>query len=172
MPDIKAGSRTKSDFMDRLRLSGGLISAIDGLWFLAVEEASGTVEAMRLDMKVRERYVHILVKRMRRDLGFSLSGIDGIRQVIEADPVFLANEYEISHLSRDRMFVRINQCPLLEAMERAGRTNYVCETTTALYFQNVAREIEPNVAVHAIKLPPRGSPDEAACEWLFEVRGS
>jgi len=166
---INPSSRTKSDLLDLLRMSGGFINAMDGLWFLAVEEAYGNAEAAKLDIKVRERYTHVLVKRVKRNLGLSGSGIEMIRQVIEADPSFLINDYEISHLSRDRMFLRVNRCPVLEAMEKSGRKEFMCERTTGFYFRNIARELEAKVTIHAIKLPPRISSDEACCEWLFEA---
>ena len=165
---IKAPSRTKGDLFDLLMLSGGFISAIDGLWFLAVKEAYGNAEAMRLDLKVRERYAHVLVKRVKSQLEPSGSGIEMVRQVIEMDPSFLTNEYEISHLSKDRMFLRVNRCAVLEAMERSGRKQLTCQATTGSYFRSIARELKAEISVHAIKLPPRNSLDEACCEWLFE----
>jgi hypothetical protein len=167
---IRAVSRTKGDLIDLLKLSGGCVSAMDGLWFLAVEEAFGNAEAVKLDMKVREKYTHVLVKRVKRQLGLSGSGIEMIGQMIEMDPSFLTNDYEISHLSIDRMFLRVNRCTVLEAMERCGRKEFMCEMTTGFYFRNIAREIDAEVTVHAIKLPPRNSSDEVCCEWLFEAR--
>jgi len=167
---IRAVSKTKGDLIDLLELSGGCVSAMDGLWFLAVEEAFGNAEAVKLDMKVREKYTHVLVKRLKRQLNLSGSGIEKIAQIIETDPSFLTNDYEISRLSRDRMFLRVNRCTVLEAMERCGRKEFMCEKTTGSYFRNIAREIEAKVSVHAIKLPPRNSSDEVCCEWLFEAR--
>lgn len=166
---INASSRTKSDLLDLLRMSGGFISAIDGLWFLAVEEAYGNAEAVKLDIKVRERYTHVLVKRVKRQLGLSGSGMEMVRQVIETDPSFLINDYEISHLSRDRMFLRVNRCAVLEAMEKSGRKEFMCEKTTGFYFRTIVRELDAKVSIHAIRLPPRNSSDEACCEWLFEA---
>ena len=167
---INPSSKTKNDLLDLLKMSGGFISAMDGLWFLAVEEAFGNAEAVKLDIKVREKYTHVLVKRVKGQLGLSGSGIEMMRQVIETDPSFLTNDYEISHLSRDRMFLRVNRCPVLEAMEKCGRKEFMCEKTTGFYFRNIATEIEAKVTVHAIKLPPRNSSDEVCCEWLFEAK--
>ncbi|MBP1732385.1 MAG: hypothetical protein H6Q55_2814 [Deltaproteobacteria bacterium] len=36
---INLSAKTKNDLLDLLRMSGGFINAMDGLWFLAVEEA-------------------------------------------------------------------------------------------------------------------------------------
>lgn len=153
-----------------LRLSGGLIAAMDGLWFLAVEEEFGNHEAIRLDIRVWEKYLHVLVKRMRNVLGVTLDGVKSIRKIIETDPLFLMNDYEISEPSTDTMLLVVKRCSVLEAMERAGRKKYICESTTGLYFKNLAREIDPKIVVHPLRLPPRRSPAEPSCKWLFKFQ--
>jgi len=159
----------KEDLLKLLQLSGSLIAALDGLWFLAVEDRFGYPEAIKLDMKVWERYAHIVVKRMREKFGLSKTGIEGIKELIEVDPLMSILDYEIPEFSDRRMFLRINRCPVLEAMERAGRKKFVCESTTGLYFKNIAKEIDPQVIVRALKLPPRNSPQDVCCEWLFQI---
>ena len=91
-------------------------------------------------------------------------------QVIEKDPSFLINDYEISHLSRDRLFLRVNRCATLEAMERSGRKEFGCEGTAGSCFRAIAKEIGDRIAAHAIRLPPGNLRHEACCEWLFETR--
>jgi len=153
-----------------LRLSGGLIAAMDGLWFLAVEEEFGNHDAIRLDRIVWERYLHVLVKRMRNVLGVTPDGVKGIRKIIETDPLFLTNDYAISEPSSNTMLLVVNRCSVLEAMERAGRKKYVCESTTGLYFKHLAREIDPNIIVRPLRLPPRRSHEDLCCKWLFELQ--
>lgn len=153
-----------------LRLSGGLIAAIDGIWFLAVEEAFGNEKAVELDRWVWERYMHVLVKRIKNIFGISAEGMNGIKEIIENDPLFLINDYEFPEFSEKKMVLRINRCPVLEAMERQGRKRFVCESTTGLYFKNLAKEIDANIVVHPLKLPPRESPEDISCEWLFKLQ--
>jgi hypothetical protein len=162
--------KIKGDLIELLKLSGGLIAVVNGLWLLAVEEVFGNAEAVRLDIQVWKRYAHAFVKRIRNGLGLSGSDVDGIRELIELDPMLLMSEYEISHLSKDRLFLRVNRCSLQEAITRSGGTEFVCTSSTRLHFRNIAREVDPKVTVHSIKLPPRGSPDGACCERLFEMR--
>ena len=163
-------SRSRSDLLALLRVSCGFVSEMDSLWFLAMQESYGREEAVKFTIRVRERYTQMLVKRVKNQLGLSGSGIEMMRQVIEADPFFLANDYEISHLSRDRMFLRVNMCASVDGMERPRRKELMCEATTAAYFRNLAKEIEAKVTVHAIRVPPGNSPDEPCCEWLFEAQ--
>jgi hypothetical protein len=59
---------------------------------------------------------------------------------------------------------------VLEAMERQGRKRFVCESTTGLYFKNLAKEIDANIVVHPLKLPPRESSEDISCEWLFKLQ--
>ncbi len=160
----------KEQLEKRVRLSGGLIAAMDGLWFLAVEEKFGNAEAISLDKKVWEKYIHVLVKRIRNMLGITTEGIKDIRKIIEIDPLFLTNDYEISEPSDNSMLLVINRCSVLEAMEKAGREKFVCEFTTGLYFKNLAKEINPKIVVHPLKLPPRESTEDICCKWLFQLQ--
>ena len=161
--------RSKGDLLALLKMSSELIKAMDEFWFRVVQEAYGKGNAVKLNDKVRERYTHLLVKRSREQFGLSGSGIEMMMQVIETDPSFLINDYEISHLSPDRLFVRVNRCATVEAMEMSGRKEVGCEGTTGSCFRNMAKEIGDSIAVHAIRLPPRNSRHEACCEWLFEA---
>jgi len=160
-------AHSRQDLLKLLQLAGGLIAAIDGLWFLAVEDQFGYSEAIRLDTKVWEKYAHIVVKRMKDKIGLSKTGIEGIKELIGFDPLLLNLDYEIPELSEKTMLLRVNKCPVLEAMERAGRKTFVCESTTGLYFRNIAKEIDPQVVVSPLRLPPRVSPKDVCCEWLF-----
>ena len=73
--------------MDELRM--GALTAIDGLWFMAVEEKSGFEEALELDLEVWKRYGLVMLKRMARMLGIALdseeSVMAGLRQGWDAD---------------------------------------------------------------------------------------
>ena len=168
MTDINIQNKEK--LKELLQLSGGLIAAIDGIWFLAVEEVFGNDRAVELDKRVWERYIHVLVKRMKNIFGISTEGMRGIKEIIENDPLFLINDYEFPEFSEKKMALRINRCPVLEAMERQGRKTYVCESTTGLYFKNLAKEINPKIVVHPLKLPPRESPEDICCKWLFQLQ--
>jgi len=151
-----------------LQMSGSLVAAIDGLWFLTVEKEFGNNEAIRLDKKVWKEYVHVLVKRMKTLMGITPKGIKDIRKIVEIDPLFLTTDYEILEPSSNTVLLVINRCPVLEAMERAGREKFICESTTGLYFRNLANEIDPNIIVHALKLPPRKNLEDVCCKWLFQ----
>ena len=128
-------SRSKGDLVALLKMSAEFIKAMDELWFGVVQEVYGKGNAVKLSDKVRGRYTRLLVKRSRKQFGLSGSGIEMMMQVIETDPSFLINDYEISHLSRDRLFLRVNRCATLEAMERYGKKEFVCEGTTGSCFR-------------------------------------
>lgn len=167
--DRQVYRRSKEDLIRLLRFSGGLLTAMDGLWFLAVEAELGNSDAVKLDIRVWEKYAHVLVKRIRNEFGLSGAGIPQIRQLVELDPLFLNLDYDIPEFSEERMILRVTRCPVLEAMEKAGRTKFICESTTGLYFNNVAKEIDARIKVSSLRLPPRSSPRDVCCEWLYQI---
>jgi len=150
-----------------LKLSGRLLMVMDGLWFLAVEKELGYSNAVRLDGVVWRKYVHSLVKTVKGMFCLQ-QGIEGLREIIEVDPLNLNLTYEITEFSSRRMILTVTQCAALEAMERMGRKELVCGTTTGLYFRNLAREVDPRIVVEALKLPPRDGEKEC-CKWRFRI---
>ena len=50
--------------MDELRL--GALTAIDGLWFIAVESRHGFDDALELDLEVWKQYGVVILKRIFR----------------------------------------------------------------------------------------------------------
>ena len=167
---VDLSSRSKADLAALLKMSGEFIKAMDELWFLVVREAYGKGNAVKLSDMVRERYTRRLVTRSKKQFGLAGSALERMMQVLETDPCFLINDYEISHLSRDRLFLRVNRCAALDAMGKPGRKEFVCEGTTGSCFKDLAKEIGDSIAVHAIRLPSGNSRHEACCEWLFESR--
>lgn len=157
------------DNLEKLaELSGRLLTAIDGLWFLAVEKEFGYSDAIKLDQVVWEKYVHILVKTAKRMFPLVKQGLEGLREIIELDPLNLNLTYSITSHSSRGMILTVTRCKVLEAMERMARKEIVCGTTTGLYFRNLAREVDPRIVVEPLKLPPRCG-EKDCCKWRFEM---
>jgi hypothetical protein len=72
--------------------------------------------------------------------------------------------YEI--LTDKEAILHITNCRTLEAMKKAGRTRFVCEPVSGAYFQAFAKEINPDIRVRLIRLPPAYM---EGCEWNFSI---
>ncbi len=163
---------SREELEKRIRLLSELAIALDGLWFLAAEEAEGYDKALEMDVKVWKRYASLSVKRIRRYFDVRSTGLEAIKEFIAYDPFWFTIGFETVEDGPDRLVFQVRNCPSLEAMERMGRERLTCEAVELPYMENLAAAVDPRVKVRALKLPPRKSPDEIACKWLFYLDDS
>ena len=76
-------------------------------------------------------------------------------------------KYEI--LSPNHVILTISQCPALLAFERSApeRIEPACHKLEKAVMEKYL--LNPNIKVTPLKLPPRKSQDEIACQWEFKL---
>jgi hypothetical protein len=160
-------SLSREELLQRLRLAADLASAIDGLWFLAAERSEGFEKALRMDVEVWERYASVFLKRVRKYFPLPSGGLEGLRQIMLLDPLWLPVEYELIRDRADQLILEVKRCPFLEAMERMGRTTLTCEPVETAYLTALARAVDSGIRVRPLLLPPRQEPAQVCCRWQF-----
>jgi hypothetical protein len=86
MRDLNTLSREEA--INYLKLVSGLALAVDGLWFMAAEKASGYDKALDMDVDVWVGYARVVVKRIRRNFQISGTGIEALKEIIQHDPMW------------------------------------------------------------------------------------
>ena len=146
-----------------------LISALDGLWFLAAEKDHGYEAALRMDVDVWQEFSDIEARRIASILDASESGISRVISAFKLRATFISKEFEVTKLSENKAKVRITRCRTLESMERAKRKVFPCAYNAPLLYPKFAKGIDPNAKLRFTKVPPRTSPQDSCCEWELEV---
>ncbi len=165
MQDIDKLSR--EELVQHLKFAAGLAIGVDGLWFLAAEEATGFDRALEMDVKVWTNYASLLVKRIRKYFGITGGGLDALKEVMRHDPLWWSIDVKITEDTPERLVFEVWNCPSLNAMEKMGREQLTCEPVEKAYLEAMSGAVDPEIKVEALKLPPRSSPDEVCCRWLF-----
>lgn len=160
---------SREELLQRVRLAADLASAIDGLWFLAAERSEGFEKALQMDVEVWERYASVFLKRVRKYFPVSSEGLEGLRQIMTLDPLWLHVDYELVQDRADSLIFEVRRCPFLEAMERMGRATLTCEPVETAYLSAMAKAVDPNIRVQPLLLPPRKEPAGVCCRWQFTV---
>ena len=160
---------TKEELIKRVRLSAEISIAVDGIWFMAVEEEIGYDRALEMDIDVWKRYVPVSVKRAKKYFDIAASGLQGIKDMIKLDPLWLSIDLEFPEDTPKRLVFQVNRCPALEAQERMGREELTCEPVEVAYLTALAEAVDPRIKLTTLKVPPRESPDEICCKWLFTL---
>jgi hypothetical protein len=155
--------------MDELRL--GALTAIDGLWFMAVEKALGFETALELDLEVWKQYGLVVIKRLARMLDLPVDPSDPpdlatvnfiMEKICHIDGTSCKGEL----LSPTEVLFRVYRCSWWENLRRSGRENVVpCEFVDNTIFRHWLQKIDPSIEFEIIRSLPRG---DDHCEWIIK----
>ena len=163
---------SKEELISMVKAHSRLFLALDGFWFLTVEEAYGYDVALKVDLDVWMKYCPYEAKYLRKQLGLSKEGIPGIVEVMK-NVAFAPcmSKVIINEATDERGDIGYYGCPSLMAMEKAGRTQFTCNEGECI-FDNFAKTLDPNVKCKMIGGPPRKSPEDVSCRWEFTKEAS
>lgn len=122
-------------------------TAVDGLWFMKVEERFGFEAALEIDDEVWKVFPKLQARKLKELAGLG----DGIEALREALTTKLALEgYEQTVEKTDGGFcVTIRRCPWLDVMARSGREGLsaqvgsaICSTEFAVWASEFGKDIE------------------------------
>ena len=154
--------------MDELRM--GALTAIDGLWFMAVEEKSGFEEALELDLEVWKRYGLVMLKRMARMLGIALDpqhppDMAAVNFLMEKICHIDGTECEGELLGPDEIRFKVHRCSWWDNLNNSGREEIVpCEFIDNTIFRHWLEELDPSLRFEITHALPRG---DDHCEWII-----
>ena len=95
-------------------------SAVDGLWFMMVEERLGFEAALEIDAQVWQVMAKIQARELRRLLDAPM-GLDGLAQCLEPKFAWEGFDARIERPDADTLHCILKHCPWHEAMLRSGR---------------------------------------------------
>ncbi len=151
--------------MDELRLKA--ITAIDGLWFLALEKSLGFDKALEFDLEVWKEYGLVMLKRLRK--------LADTRSDPESPPdLSLVNFFleticridgteSYGEVGENEIIFTIPHCSWLENIIRSGReTKIPCENISKAIWSYWLKAIDPDLKFEITHSRPRG---DACCKW-------
>jgi len=160
--------------LEELRL--GALTAIDGLWFMAVEKKRGFEEALELDLEVWRNYGVIVTKRICRMLGITLDpdnppDLQTTSLLMESLCLIDGTQCKGELASGGELIIRVSHCPWYENLRRSGRQDHVpCEEIDNNIFRHWLEAIDPGITFEITRSLPRG---DDHCEWIIrrDIRG-
>ncbi|MBC7220071.1 hypothetical protein H5T55_01060 [Candidatus Bipolaricaulota bacterium] len=143
--------------------------AMDGLWFLAVEDRFGLEAAIELDRAVWERFSPIEARRILKRRGIAPGG--GLPALAEALKYRLyagLNEQEVRWTDRGTLVLEMKTCRVHEARNRDGRPPFPCREVGLVEYTAFARTVDERIGVRCLGCPPE-RPAGAWCAWEFST---
>ena len=153
----------------------GLLEAVsinwlanDGVWFQAVEFASGMNDAKRCNDSCWVRFSPVEAWSIRRFLNLPAQpGLAGLKQALGFRLYAVINTQSIVDEGPDSFVFQMNKCRVQAARQRKGLADYPCKSAGLVEYAEFARAIDSRIVTECIGCPPDAHPAEWFCAWRF-----
>jgi hypothetical protein len=151
-----------------IQLIRSALTAIDGLWFLEVEDKFGFEKAFEIDIQVWKRYGNIIIKRIKKTLSLKENNLDAFLQILQILCEIDGTKFEIKQQSPNEVLVQVNYCPWWENLKRSHREKLVrCDIVDKLIFPEWAKYFNPKIDFQITRSLPNG---HDTCEWIITLK--
>ena len=173
-PDLDMHEFSKDALVRLWKSSGKLYVGLDGLWYNLLRERYGEETARELSRLNWQRAAHLEVRRHREALNIWGEDVESCLKFLQVDigagGIWPESRCEMKDANHG--IITIKRCQSLEYFERHGETvlqKHACEVLDLEGFEQAAHFFNPRIKVVPLKLPPRKSKDEIACQWEFTI---
>lgn len=170
-PNIRYADFSKEFLLKALKSYADYIRKLDGIWYLSLKKRAGDDLAFETDLDVwKEMEVHD-VRSTCKLFGITGNDVAAVIKATQMSPWAWVLEKHFELKSPRLGIWTVTRCPTLLALEKEGegRESRICRQVETKLFEIRARAINPKMKVTALKMPPRKSKDDIACQWEFRL---
>jgi len=174
MPDLEMTDFSKEALVQLWQAGGKLYAGVDGLWYGMVKERYGEETARELSDEIwlKRGGCELETRRVRKAMNIWGDDVASFLKFLQVDPAF-AGIMDIKCELKDKHhgIATVIRCKVLQSLERQGNVaevEYICKQLEPPGFQAGIQQFNPKLKATPLKLPPRESADEIACQWEFK----
>ena len=160
----------KEDLIDLLFLHLRNLFAVDGLYFLGIEDRFGTQTATEVDAEVWRGMGTIEARRLRKRFNIHGDDIEALMHAMKLSSWALDIEDKEVEIDGDRAVIRNRNCRVQTTRARKGLDEFPCKGVRMGFMESFAKELNPDVEVRCNVCPPDERPEDLWCEWEFVLR--
>lgn len=161
---------SREQLLALLRAYARQVMAVDGFWFMAVEERHGHQAAYDMDCAVWDKAGPHEARLVARALG-----VDGRRDlatlldILKLCPTWYALGSEVALETPHRGLLTVRDCSVQKNRARLGLEEFACKEVGLLIARAYAHALNPAVKVSCRVCPPDPHPPDLWCQWQFEL---
>jgi hypothetical protein len=144
--------------------------AVDGLYYLGIEEEFGNEAATEIDRKVWEVMGKIEARKLRNFLDLKDNDIPSLMKALKYSGWSLDLEDKEIIIENDKGIIRNIRCRVQNTRLKKGLVEFGCKPVRWGFLKAFANEINPDIEVSCKVCPPDKHPDDLWCEWEFKLK--
>jgi len=145
--------------------------AVDGLYYLGIEEKWDTEAATEIDRKVWEVMGKIEARKLKKIFDISGSDIPSMIKGLRLSGWTLDLDDKKIVVEKERAFVRNASCRVQNTRIKKGLSEFACKPVRWGFLKAFAKEFNPSIEVKCNVCPPDKHQDDLWCEWEFNMKG-
>ena len=143
--------------------------AVDGLYYLGIEESFGTEAATEIDRKVWEVMGKIEARRLKKLFNITGEDIPTMIKYLKLSGWALDLEDKEIIVDKNRAILRNTKCRVQNTRLKKGLVEFGCKTVRWGFLRSFAKEFNPDIIVNCNVCPPDKHPNDLWCEWEFTL---
>ena len=145
--------------------------AVDGLYFLGIEEHFGTDAATEIDRDVWKIMGKIEARRLKQFLNIEeKKDIPTMMHALQHSSWALDLEDKEIMVENNRGVIRNVVCRVQNTRKKKGLTEFPCKQVRWGFLKAFAKEFNPEIVVTCQVCPPDPHPKNLWCEWVFTLK--
>lgn len=144
--------------------------AVDGLYYLGIEEQIDTETATEIDRKVWEVMGKIEARKIKKLFDINGSDIPSLMKALSYSGWALDLEDKEIIVEKDKGIVRNTKCRVQNTRLSKGLSEFGCKPVRFGFLKSFAKEFNPDIVVTCKVCPPDKHPQDLWCEWIFELK--
>ena len=144
--------------------------AVDGLYYLGIEEKYGADNATEIDSKVWEIMGKIEARKIKEFFDIKENDIKSLIKALSYSSWSLDLEDKEIIIKKDKAIIRNTKCRVQNTRIQRGLSEFGCKVVRFGFLKSFAKEINPNIEVKCNVCPPDRHTQDLWCEWEFILK--
>lgn len=144
--------------------------AVDGLYYLGIEEKYGTEVATEIDRKVWEVMGKIEARKIKEFFNIKGNDIKSIIKALSYSSWVLDLEDKEIIVEDNKAIIRNKKCRVQNTRIQKGLSEFGCKPVRYSFFKAFVKEFNSDIIVKCNICPPDKHPYNLWCEWEFIMR--
>ena len=144
--------------------------AVDGLYYLGIEEKYGTKVATEIDAFVWRVMGKIEARRIKKLFEINDTSIASLIEALQYSGWTMDLEDKEIEISSNKAIIRNTRCRVQNTRIKEGLSEFACKPVRKGFLEAFANEINPDIILTCKICPPDDHPDNLWCEWEFSLK--
>ena len=144
--------------------------AVDGLYYLFIEEKFGKNEATEIDRKVWEVMGKIEARKIKDFFKIKGSDVKTVLNALKYSGWAMDLEDKEIIINKEKGVIRNIKCRVQNSRIKKGLSEFGCKPVRHGFLKAFAKEFNQDVHVICKVCPPDEHPDNLWCEWEFKIK--